>query len=80
LSLRQNQLAAALSDATAELVANITQEESARVTADEAISRRVAEVEAQFSSDLADTNARVAAEELARATKDEALAQQISTV
>ncbi|MCJ7930334.1 DUF1983 domain-containing protein, partial [Aeromonas sp. LsrichE-8G] len=49
-------------------------------TADEAISRRVSEVEAQFGSDLEDAKARVAAEELARATKDEALAQQISTV
>uniref|UniRef100_UPI0005B8ABC3 hypothetical protein n=1 Tax=Aeromonas media TaxID=651 RepID=UPI0005B8ABC3 len=65
---------------TAELVANITSEESARVTADEAISKRVSEVEAHFGGELEVSNARIAAEELARATKDEALAQQISTV
>ncbi|MBP4034345.1 DUF1983 domain-containing protein, partial [Aeromonas sp. PrichA-15] len=65
---------------TADLKAQITNEQLVRATADEALSQRISVVDSEFKAADAATNAAVAAEVRARSDADSALAEQLSTL
>lgn len=74
------QLTAEVNAETADLKAQITNEQLVRVAAYEALSQRISVVDAEYKAANADTNAAVAAEVRARSDADSALAEQLSTM